>query len=501
MNSNQSIETTNESELDRITSSSESASRIWAATDRQTRAAALEAIANALDADADALVLIAGQETNLTEARLRSELKRTSFQLRLFAEVLHEGSYLDVRIDHADSDWPMGAPRPDLRRILQPLGPVLVFAASNFPFAFSVAGGDTASALAAGCSVIVKAHSGHPALSAKVSGLVQDALARAGAPSGIFQTIFGTESGRAVLTDSRIKAGSFTGSIQGGRALFDLAQSRPEPIPFYGELGSSNPVFVTQAAAENRSEQIVAEFIASFTLGAGQFCTKPGILLVPDSSDIPELLAQSTLPPAARLLNDRIHEGYLASLADVSSATEWLNASTERHAEPPAPSLLVTSVDAVLANVKDLTAEVFGPAALVVRYRHEAQLIELAELLEGQLTATIMGEPADSVVPPLLSVLSRKAGRVLWNQWPTGVSVSYAQQHGGPYPATTSVGSTSVGTAAIARFMRPIAYQGFPAQLLPEELRDEVQPAIPQRINGSFKADLGRMNQKSSAGK
>jgi len=256
------------------------ASADWMSTTPSFRATVLRLIADRLDAQADQLVAVAGEETHLTEQRLRNELIRTTFQLRFFADVIIEGSYLDARVDHADPQWGMG-PRPDIRRVHEPIGPVLVFSASNFPFAFSVAGGDTASALAAGCPVIVKAHSGHPRLSVETGLVVTQAIRDAGAADGIFAVITGTESGRIALLDGRIKAGSFTGSIPGGRALFDLATSRPDPIPFYGELGSVNPTFVTRSAAAERGDEVLAEFVASFTLGAGQFCTKPGVLFVP----------------------------------------------------------------------------------------------------------------------------------------------------------------------------------------------------------------------------
>lgn len=467
-------EPTTAGQLADIIAHSEAASRLWAQSSANKRAEGLEAMAAALDAKVADLIPIAQQETHLAEPRLRSELQRTTFQLRLFAEVLRDGSYLDVRIDHADPLWPMGAPRPDLRRSQIPLGPVVVFAASNFPFAFSVAGGDTASALAAGCSVVLKAHSGHPRLSLAVAGIVREALEAAGAPVGVFNVIFGLDSGKAALTDPRVKAGSFTGSIQAGRALFDLAQSRPEPIPFYGELGSVNPVFVSASAAAERPEQIASEFLSSMTLGAGQFCTKPGILFVPEDSKILEALKRGTWPAPAALLNDRIVQGYREGLAELSEApgVELIVSAADDVEGSPAPSLLSSSVADLLAHPKELTAEVFGPTGLVVSYQREEQLLEAAEVFEGQLTSTIVANDDDQIAADLVSVLSRKAGRILWNQWPTGVSVTYAQQHGGPYPATTSVTSTSVGTAAISRFLRPIAYQGFPEHLLPTELRE-----------------------------
>lgn len=475
--------------LESYLSAAARAAGVWAGTSRTERARVLDAVADALDAAADTLVPVAMQETNLPEPRLRGELKRTTFQLRIFGEVLRDGGYLDVRVDHADAQWPMGAPRPDLRRTQVPLGPVLVFSASNFPFAFSVAGGDTASALAAGNPVIVKAHSGHLELSRLTGNLLVEALAVAGAPDGLFRVVFGTEAGRNALLDARVKASGFTGSIPGGRALMDLAVSRPEPIPFYGELGSNNPVFVTEAAAAARGAQIAEEFIGSFTMGAGQFCTKPGTLFVPRGAGMRQQLADSVLPAGAKLLNSRIQSGYVQVLNELSAheGTEVLVQGADPLADPPSPTLLVTDIAALLADPHALQAECFGPTALVVEYDDAEQLVQAAKTFEGQLTATLQAEETDQVAE-LVRVLADKAGRVLWNQWPTGVSVTYAQQHGGPYPATTSAGSTSVGTAAIERFQRPVAYQNFPQHLLPEELRDDVT-GLPRRVDGKFVND------------
>ncbi|PYI66906.1 aldehyde dehydrogenase (NADP(+)) [Arthrobacter livingstonensis] len=474
-------------ELKAILAAAATAATEWALRSAAERAAALTAVADALDAAATKLVPIAQEETFLAAGRLTGELKRTTFQLRLFAELLTDGGYLDARIDHADDAWPMGA-RPDIRRVLEPLGPVLVFAASNFPFAFSVMGGDSCSALAAGCSVVLKAHPGHPRLSAAVGRIAADALRAAGAPEGLLQLIYGTETGRDALLDPRIKAGAFTGSIAGGRALFDLATSRPEPIPFYGELGSVNPVFVTEAAAAGRGAEIVAEFVASYTLGAGQFCTKPGILLVPADSGMVEELSSAARPEAARLLNDRIHSGYLASLSGLleHDAVDSLGATEGAFDAPPAPALTTTTASALLADPEGLITECFGPSALVATYRTDDELLAVARVLNGQLTATIQGEESDAVAPELVRLLAKKAGRVLWNQWPTGVSVTYAQQHGGPYPATTAPTSTSVGTAGITRFLRPVAYQGLPAHLLPAAVRDDNPLGVPQRVNGKL---------------
>ncbi|WP_279402249.1 aldehyde dehydrogenase family protein [Arthrobacter sp. JCM 19049] len=362
------------------------------------------------------------EETNLPEPRLRGELKRTVFQLALFAETIRDGACFDARVDHADEQWPMGAARPDLRRILIPVGPVLVFAASNFPFAFSVAGGDTASALAAGNAVVLKAHSGHPKLSQATASIFAAALEEAGAPEGIFSIIFGTASGSAAIEDPRIKAAGFTGSIPGGRALFDKANARPEPIPFFGELGSNNPVFVTNTAAVANTESIVDQFIGSFTMGAGQFCTKPGTLVVPEDSNFTRILASKQLPAVHKMLNERIEAGYLQALAELKghNGVEVLAEYPETANDQIQPILLVTTGEQLLADPKALQEECFGPAALVVTYKDEAQLLEIAGSFSGQLTATIFGEEGDDVAQ-LLFTLQNKAGRVLWNQWPTGV--------------------------------------------------------------------------------
>ncbi len=483
---------TTDETVHRLVADAVRAGDVWAETPRAERARVLGAVADALDAAADRLIPIAQQETRLPEARLRGELTRTTFQLRLLGETVAEGGYLGVRVDHADPAWPMGAPRPDLRRTAVPLGPVLVFAASNFPFAFSVAGGDTASALAAGCPVVVKAHEGHPELSDATADVVASALAGAGAPAGVFALVHEPAAARAVLAHPDVKAAAFTGSIPGGRALFDLAQSRPEPIPFFGELGSVNPVFVTRQAAGRRAEEIVEGFVGSFMMGAGQFCTKPGVLLVPAESDLVERLAAVVLPDPAPLLNERIAEGHLRTRRDLAGHPGVTvlaghpagDAGGSDQADPPAPALLATTADSLVKDVEGLFTECFGPTALVVTYRDERDLLDVAAAIDGQLTATLQAEPDDEVVPALASALSRKAGRLLWNQWPTGVSVTHAQQHGGPYPASTAAGTTSVGTAAIERFVRPVTWQNFPDPLLPDELRASPSVDVPRRIDG-----------------
>jgi NADP-dependent aldehyde dehydrogenase len=471
-------------QLDKLLDAAVAAAGSWGALEPSARAAALRAVADAIDAAGAELVPIAVEESHLTEARLTGEVKRTTGQLRLFGEVLEDGAYLEATIDHPDGSWPSG-PRPDVRRVLVALGPAVVFAASNFPFAFSVAGGDTASALAAGCPVVLKAHPGHPRLSARTGEIVSGALEAAGASPGTFSVIFGEEAGRAALDDPRVKVGAFTGSLRGGRALFDRAASRPDPIPFYGELGSLNPVFVTPGAANARMPEIATGFVGSFTLGAGQFCTKPGLLFVPaDDFDEAALADAVASSPAAPLLNEHIEHGYHAVLDQLRSDPAVRTLVAGEGSEAPSPSLLATTAGELLARRDELLVECFGPASIVVTYRDEHELLAAAAAFEGQLTATIQGQDDDAVAPALLDTLAGRAGRVVWNGWPTGVAVTWAMQHGGPYPATTAPGTTSVGTAAITRFLRPVAYQSIPDALLPAALRDANPLGIPRRVDG-----------------
>jgi NADP-dependent aldehyde dehydrogenase len=474
---------TTQQEVDAILERSQAAWAQWSAFSRERRAEGIRTVAARLEQAADELVALALDETHLGEARLRSELVRTTFQLRLLADVACDGAYLDVRIDHAAPDWPMG-PRPEIRRLRVPVGPVLVFAASNFPFAFSVAGGDSAAALAAGCTVVLKAHPGHPRLSARTAALVAEALEQAGAPGGTFQIIFGEQAGVAALRHPLAKAAAFTGSLAGGRALHDIAAARPEPIPFYGELGSVNPVFVTPAADAARAEEIAKGLVGSFTLGAGQFCTKPGVVFAPAGSRFVEALRSLELPAAAPLLNERITSMYLEGERRLREhpGVEVLNEGAGALSDPPAPTVLLTTAESVIADREALLAECFGPTVLVVQYRGSEQLLALAAGLDGQLTATLAAEDGEQLARELAAVLVTKAGRLLWNQWSTGVSVTYAQQHGGPYPATTAPTTTSVGTAAIDRFTRPVAFQGFPVGLLAPELGDE--PLVPRLVDG-----------------
>ena len=474
-------------ELEAVLERSTAAAPLLAALAPAERAPLLRAIADALDGAADELVPIAMAESHYPEARCRGEIARTTFQLRLFADVIEEGSYVEATLDPADPDW--GTPRPDTRRLLVPLGPVVVFGASNFPFAFATAGGDTASALAAGCPVVVKAHPGHLELARRTAALVTEALTEAGAPEGSFALIEGFDAGKLAVTHPLTKAVGFTGSIPGGRALYDLAVSRPDPIPFYGELGSLNPVFVTRAAMRARGEEILTGYAESANLGSGQFCTKPGVVFVPEDTGLDALVADFTGRAAGPLLNDRVEQGFADGLGELAEhpVTEVL-VQGKQTGEGWSPSLLRTDLDSLLANADALLKECFGPATLVVTYADEQRLLETAKALDGQLTVTVHGEEDDALAPALLSLGASLAGRVIWNGWPTGVAVTHAMTHGGPYPATTAPLHTSVGSTAIRRFLRPVSFQSVPQSLLPRELRDDNPLGLPRRVDGAPEA-------------
>ncbi|SED00418.1 aldehyde dehydrogenase (NADP(+)) [Rhodococcus koreensis] len=487
---------TTDAQLDRLLDAAAAAAPLWEDRTPHDRAAVLVAIADALEAHADGLVAEAIIETGLPQARLSGELNRTCVQLRMFAEELIDGTFLDVIIDRADPDFVLGA-RPDLRRYQIPVGPVLVFAASNFPFAFSVAGTDTASALAAGCPVVLKAHPGHPRTSAATADVVAGALSAAGAPDGTFALISGFRAGTRALEDPRIAAAAFTGSVAGGRALFDIAAARPNPIPFFGELGSVNPAVVTAGALDERAEAIASGFVGSFTLGAGQFCTKPGILLVPAGSPITDqitTLAQQV--PAARMLTAKIAEGYHNRIEEAAAApgVEVLvkgTASTGESGVPEVtPTLLRTTAEQLVAQADTLLEESFGPAAIIAEYGTEDEVNRVLNGVDGTLTVTVhtRTEPTPDEREQLRSltrIAATRAGRLVFNGWPTGVAVTPAQHHGGPYPATTAVSHTSVGTTAIRRFLRPVTYQDAPEVLLPAPIQERNPLAIPRTVNSA----------------
>ncbi len=481
-----------EEQLEQACALAASAARPLADMLRQKRAAFLDAIADGLMAAQAEIVPMAMAESGLPEMRVTGELGRTANQLRLFAEVLRDGAYLDVRVDHALPD--RAPPRPDIRLINRALGPVAVFGASNFPLAFSTAGGDTASALAAGCPVIVKAHHGHPGTSELVGRVVQQAVADCGMPEGTFSLLFGSGQviGQGLVSDPRIQAVGFTGSRAGGLALCATSQARKVPIPVYAEMSSINPVVLMPGALSERAAAIGTGFAQSQTMGAGQFCTNPGLLLAVDCPELDafvEGVREGYAAIAAQtMLTQGIHQAYCAGV-EALSANRAVTTLVEGQAGEGLVSqarLFGTTAEAFLAD-KSLSEEVFGSASLLVKCSSMGELAEVLQSLEGQLTAALHLADSDHVeVERLLPLLDAIAGRVLFDGFGTGVEVCHAMVHGGPFPATSDVRSTSVGSLAIARFLRPVSYQNVPQGLLPADLRDENLGNIPHRLNGAL---------------
>ncbi|AKI00753.1 NAD-dependent aldehyde dehydrogenase [Hoeflea sp. IMCC20628] len=444
---------------------------------RAERAALLNAIADEIEARGAELTVIGTQESGLPEARLNGERGRTTGQLRLFASHIEKGDYLDRRHDEALPDR-APLPRPDLRMIERPIGPVAVFGASNFPLAFSTAGGDTAAALAAGCPVVVKGHSAHPGTGEIVAQAIDAAIRKLGMHPGIFSLIQGgtRETGQSLVQHPLIKAVGFTGSLGGGRALFDLCAQRPDPIPFFGELGSVNPMFLLPQAVKARGEAIGKGWAGSLSMGAGQFCTNPGISVIIDSPEADAFVEASTAAlgsvGAQTMLTDGIAKAYRSGrdrVAAASGVQELLTSTCDlRNATP---YLFATTGKDWLDN-EVLGEEVFGPLGLVVRVADFDEMVAVAKSLSGQLTCTLHMDDGDiEQGRALMPILERKAGRVLANGFPTGVEVADAMVHGGPYPASTNFGATSVGTLSIRRFLRPVCYQNLPEALLPADLR------------------------------
>ncbi|MFD9466275.1 aldehyde dehydrogenase (NADP(+)) [Streptomyces sp. NPDC060027] len=464
-----------------------------ALVDRTVRAAFLRTAADLLEGAKDHLVEAADAETALGPVRLTGELARTCYQLRAFAGIVDEGAFLDVVINHPDGT--ATPPIPDLRRYKVALGVVAVYSASNFPFAFSVAGGDTASALAAGCPVVVKAHPDHPALSELVAVVLRRAAARHDIPEGVVGLVHGFEGGVELVRHPLIAAAGFTGSIRGGRALFDAASARPVPIPFHGELGSLNPVVVTEAAAAERAEEIGAGLAGSMTLGVGQFCVKPGLVLAPAGAGGDRLLKSLTDAvsdtASGVLLDHRMRDNFIAGVAERAGLPDVQAPVTPgaggEHTVSPGFLTVPASRLAAEGEHDLLLEECFGPLTVVARYEDESEAGAVLSRLPGNLTATVQLSAEEAAGEgrgaEILAELTSLAGRVLVNGWPTGVAVAPAQHHGGPYPATTST-STSVGGSAIERWMRPVAYQGVPEALLPPELRDDNPLGLPRRYDG-----------------
>lgn len=481
-------------DLERACALAHSAFDAYRETGLEQRATFLEKIAANILAIGDALIERAMQESGLPRARLEGERGRTVGQLKLFAEVVREGSWLEARIDPAMPDRkPM--PRPDLRVRHVPLGPVAVFGASNFPLAFSVAGGDTASALAAGCPVVVKAHPAHPGTSELVGRAIQAAVKECGMPEGVFSLLYGAGNwlGGALVADPRIKAVGFTGSRGGGIALMRIANERAEPIPVYAEMSSINPVLVLPAALAARGEQIAKAFVASLTMGAGQFCTNPGIVMALESPALDQFAAKAAENlgscPAATMLTPGIAQAYRKGVDRIASRP---NVKTIARGQPGGgdtfgqSAFFATDSRSFIADPA-LREEVFGSSSVLVRCPDVDTMRGILEQMEGQLTVTLQMDPADhDYARALLPTLERKAGRVLVNGFPTGVEVAHAMVHGGPFPATSDGRTTSVGSLAIFRFLRPVCYQDFPPALLPEALRDGNPLRIPRRVEGKL---------------
>jgi len=445
-------------------------------TSRETRAAFLNVIADEIESRGEDITKVGCAETGLPEGRLIGERGRTCGQLRLFAEHLLQGEYLDKRHDAALPER-QPLPRSDLKLIQRPIGPVAVFGASNFPLAFSTAGGDTAAALAAGCPVIVKGHSAHPGTAEIVADAINQAVKKCAMPAGVFSLIQGGNRavGSALVQHPLVKAVGFTGSLQGGRALFDLCAARPEPIPFFGELGSVNPMFLFPNAVAQRGEALAKGWAASLSMGAGQFCTNPGIavLLADSSGDEFLSVASESLAgvPAQTMLTMGIADAYRAGqkrIAETSGVREVFSTSCKMR--DATPYLYATTAKNWLRN-ETLSEEVFGPLGVVVFAASVNEMLDVAKHLEGQLTCTLHIDDTDiNAAKSFLPVLERKAGRILANAFPTGVEVCDSMVHGGPYPASTNFGATSVGTMSIRRFLRPVCYQDIPSSLLPEDL-------------------------------
>jgi alpha-ketoglutaric semialdehyde dehydrogenase len=463
--------------------------------DSGARAQFLEAIADRIMAIGDELLERAHAESGLPLARLTGERARTVGQLRLFADELRKGGWLGVRIDPALPER-KPLPRADLRQRRIPVGPVVVFGASNFPLAFSVAGGDTASALAAGCPVIAKGHPAHPGTGELVAQAIASAADVCKLPEGVFSLLNGASHalGAALAADSRVKAVAFTGSRAGGLAMLKIANSRPEPIPVYAEMSSINPVLLLPGALAARAEALARDFVSSMTLGAGQFCTNPGLVIVMEGADLERFIAAATAAleqtAPAVMLTPGIHSAFARGVARLleHNHVSVLARGAEDGGKYSGRAALFAVRATDLLQHPEVTEEVFGASSVVVRCADERELLRVLDKLEGQLTATLHLEAQDEALAArLVPALERKAGRLIANGWPTGVEVSHAMVHGGPFPATSDGRSTSVGTLAIERFLRPVCYQDFPDELLPKELRRSAMLSAPHRLDGAYR--------------
>lgn len=482
-------------EVDRAVKLAANAFKSYSHTSGRERGAFLRKIADKIEFITSDIVDRAAQETALPVARLQGETARTCHQLRLFAQVAEEASWVNARIDHADPER-KPLPKPDIRSLMRALGPVVVFGASNFPLAFSVAGGDTASAVAGGNTVIVKAHAAHPGTSELVGRALQESVRECGMPEGVFSLLFGhgSQVGTALMKHPLVRAGGFTGSRTAGRILMDVAASRPEPIPFYAEMSSTNPVFILPGALRERAENIASGLHVSFTMGAGQFCTKPGMVFLergPDSDKFARKLGELVDGSAPfHLLTGAIHSSYDSAIAKRKTNPAVTVLAEKQHSGVAGfcahSAVFETNAEALLGS--DLESEIFGPTTLLVRHSSREQILEIARSLEGHLTATIHGTERDlRDFADLIQILETKVGRLIFNGFPTGVEVTHAMVHGGPYPSTSDGRSTSVGTQAIFRFTRLVCYQGFPDNALPDELKEANPLGIWRMIDGNLR--------------
>lgn len=482
-------------EVDRAAQKAAQAFKVYRDKSGHDKAEFLEAVADEIANLGDALIKRCTQESGLPEARINGERGRTMNQLKLFAAVLREGSWPDARIDTAQPDR-QPLPKPDVRSMQKALGPVGVFGASNFPLAFSVAGGDTAAALAAGCTVVVKAHPAHPGTCELVANAILNAIQKTGMPEGTFNMVQGksNEVGMAMVTHPVIKAIGFTGSFRGGKAIFDAASQRAEPIPVYAEMGSTNPVFILPGALKSKSEEIAQGLTASVTLGTGQFCTNPGLVVL-ENSDAAEAFKHAATKcfkesAAGIMLTSAIQNAYESGIENLSTqAGIQVLAQGQRQDDGfrGVPAMMQTSAKHFLSD-KQFEEEVFGPSTLTVTADQKSELLDIAENLSGHLTATLWANEDDlKESADLIKLLEQKAGRLIINGFPTGVEVCHAMIHGGPFPATTDSRTTSVGTTAINRFVRPVCYQNFPDELLPDELKNNNPLNIWRLVDGEYK--------------
>ncbi|CAB5643038.1 aldehyde dehydrogenase (NADP(+)) [Pseudomonas asiatica] len=476
-------------EVDAAAQAAEAAFAEYNALAPQRRAQFLDAIADQLDALDDTFVATVCRETALPAGRIQGERARTSNQMRLFASVLRRGDYLGARIDRAQPQR-QPLPRPDLRQYRTGVGPVAVFGASNFPLAFSTAGGDTAAALAAGCPVVVKAHSGHMATAERVAEAIERAVVATGMPAGVFNMIYGAGVGEALVRHPAIQAVGFTGSLKGGRALCELAAARPQPIPVFAEMSSINPVLVLPEALQARGEQVARELAGSVVLGCGQFCTNPGLVIgiagEAFSNFLAALGAQLADQPGQTMLNAGTLRSYAQGVQRLHQHPGVRHlAGADQAGDQAQAQLFQADVSLLLDGDALLQEEVFGPATVAVAVADEAELRRALQALHGQLTATLIAEPQDlQRFAALVPLLQRKAGRLLVNGYPTGVEVCDAMVHGGPYPATSDARGTSVGTLAIDRFLRPVCYQDYPDALLPDALKNANPLGLQRLVDG-----------------